>query len=386
MARYNTVISSASASTTAAFASPASGAFTKFTGSSYSVTIGDPVLFAGQPQTFYNAASGTITLTFTSSGAGTFVGPGGSGTTSQALTTGTTITVYSDGTNWVLSGGSGGGPLIATTGSFSSDVTLTGTGPNLYLNNTTPTIATTSASSTANIFTSNVTTLNIGSAATTIAIGVNSGTTTLKGKLSFAGSSSGTVSFQAGSAAGSAIYTWPTADAASSGYALTSNGSGTLSWSQTGAAITTTSSASTFYPTMSSATSGSLTSAYVVSSGFSFVPSTGTLTVTAFVESSSITLKENISPIDNALDSILKLTGVTYDRKDGSSKNEAGLIAEHVNKILPNLVSKDAKGTPTGIHYTKLTAYLIEAVKILQSEIDELKGKKPAKSTKSKTK
>ena len=374
MARYNTVISSATASTTAAFTSPGSGAFTKLTGTTYTVTIGDPVLFSGQSQTFYNAASGTITLSFSTGGGGVFTGPGGSGSTNQTMPTGTTVTVYSDGTNWVLVGGSGGGPLTATTGSFSSDVTLTGATPTLNLNNSNPTITTNSSSSTANIFNTNVTTLNIGAAATTIAIGNNTGTTTLKGTLSFAGSSSGTVKFVAAAAAGSTTYTWPSADAAASGYSLVSNGSGTLSWSQTSATITATSSASTFYPVIASSTSGSLTTANVVSSGFSFVPSTGTLTVTALTESSSITLKENVTPIDNALDAILQLVGVTYDRRDGSSKGEAGLIAEEVNKIIPNIVSKDKDGNPEGIHYTKITAYLVEAIKSLKTEINALKG------------
>jgi hypothetical protein len=93
----------------------------------------------------------------------------------------------------------------------------------------------------------------------------------------------------------------------------------------------------------------------------------------ALTESSSATLKENIIPIDGALDLILQLTGVIYDRKDGSRKNEAGLIAEEVNKILPNLISTDEQGTPMGVQYTKLTAYLIEAVKSLKAEIDQLK-------------
>ena len=382
MARYNTVISSATASTTAAFTSPASGAFTKLTGTSYTVTIGDPVLFSGQSQTFYNAASGTITLSFTSSGAGVFVGPGGSGGTTQSLSTGTTIIIYSDGTNWVTLGAGAGGPVTATTGSFSSDITLSGTTPTINFNNTNPTIATNSASSTATIFNTNVTTLNIGGAASTIALGVNGGTTTLKGKLSFAGSSSGTVSFQAAAAAGSATYTWPSADAASSGYALVSNGSGTLSWAAAGATITDDSSTTSLYPVLSTATSGSLTAAKTSSAKFTFNASSGTLTVTALTESSSIVLKQNIIPIDNALDSILKLVGVTYDRKDGSSKNEAGLIAEHVNKVLPNLVSKDEKGNPVGIYYTKLTAYLIESVKALKDEIDQLKGTKKVKGKK----
>ena len=93
----------------------------------------------------------------------------------------------------------------------------------------------------------------------------------------------------------------------------------------------------------------------------------------SLTESSSATLKENITPIDGALDLILQLTGVIYDRKDGSRKNEAGLIAEEVNKVLPNLITLDDQGIPLGVQYTKLTAYLIEAVKSLKAEIDQLK-------------
>jgi hypothetical protein len=93
----------------------------------------------------------------------------------------------------------------------------------------------------------------------------------------------------------------------------------------------------------------------------------------ALTESSSATLKENITPIDGALDLILQLTGVIYDRRDGSRKNEAGLIAEEVNKVLPNLITLDDQGIPLGVQYTKLTAYLIEAVKSLKAEIDQLK-------------
>ena len=124
--------------------------------------------------------------------------------------------------------------------------------------------------------------------------------------------------------------------------------------------------------TASSATSNG---AFVVSGGIgaggtSYFP---TLVCSSLTETSSIDLKENINPILNALDLILKLDGVTYDRRDGSHKNEAGLIAEHVNNILPNLVKKNAEGKPESIMYSKLTAYLVEAVKSLKSEIEELK-------------
>lgn len=101
-----------------------------------------------------------------------------------------------------------------------------------------------------------------------------------------------------------------------------------------------------------------------------------TLSTTSLTETSSITLKENITPIENALDHILQLVGVVYDRKDGSSKNEAGLIAEDVYKTLPNLVQLDENGKPLGIHYTKLTAYLIESIKTLKTKIDFLESNK----------
>jgi hypothetical protein len=102
----------------------------------------------------------------------------------------------------------------------------------------------------------------------------------------------------------------------------------------------------------------------------------GQVTAATLVETSSIVFKQNVNPIADALDSVLQLVGVTYDRKDGSRINEAGLIAEDVNKVLPDLVSKDENGNAYGIQYTKLTAYLIEAVKTLKQEIDQLKGNK----------
>jgi hypothetical protein len=117
-----------------------------------------------------------------------------------------------------------------------------------------------------------------------------------------------------------------------------------------------------------STTTGSL----IVSGG---VGVAGRVTASNFVETSTITVKENVNPILNALNSIMQLTGVIYDRKDKSSINEPGLIAEEVDKVLPNLVSKDSEGNPYGIHYTKLVAYLIEAVKDQQKQIEELKKK-----------
>jgi len=101
----------------------------------------------------------------------------------------------------------------------------------------------------------------------------------------------------------------------------------------------------------------------------------GSLTTTTLTETSSIALKENVNPITDALDLVCKLSGVTYDRKNSNIKKESGLIAEDVVKVLPNVVTSDEKGNPYGINYTKLIAYLVEAIKDQQRQIDDLKKK-----------
>jgi hypothetical protein len=139
----------------------------------------------------------------------------------------------------------------------------------------------------------------------------------------------------------------------------------------TGAFTTLTSNGATTF-TANTASTTTTSGTLVVTGG---VGISGQLTATTIVETSSIAFKENVNTIDNALEAIMQLVGVTYDRKD-NKEHEAGLIAEDVNKVLPDLVSKDANGDPHGIKYSKLTAYLIEAVKSLKQEIDQLKGNK----------
>ena len=90
---------------------------------------------------------------------------------------------------------------------------------------------------------------------------------------------------------------------------------------------------------------------------------TNAISTTSLIETSSITLKENVRPIEDPFEILLQLVGVVYDRKDGSSFDEPGLIAEAVALISSALVSKNADGTIEGVKYTRIIAYLIEAVK-----------------------
>lgn len=125
-----------------------------------------------------------------------------------------------------------------------------------------------------------------------------------------------------------------------------------------------------WFGSATSSTAGTMGAAWAAFSSGSFV------VAGSFTEQSSIKLKENVKPIDNALEKVLQLQGVTYDKKDGSSFNEPGMIAEDVLKVIPNLVQMDEEtGEANGIHYTKVTAYLIECIKELNAKIERLEGK-----------
>jgi hypothetical protein len=89
-------------------------------------------------------------------------------------------------------------------------------------------------------------------------------------------------------------------------------------------------------------------------------------------EESSIALKENIRSLEN-LDGLYSINAYKYDKIDGSQKDETGFIAEEVYKYIPELVQlKDGK--PEAVKYTKMTAYLLEAIKELKKDLDMLKG------------
>lgn len=100
---------------------------------------------------------------------------------------------------------------------------------------------------------------------------------------------------------------------------------------------------------------------------------TGISVTGTVVESSSIDYKENVQPL-NFNDAIYSVNAVKYDRKDGSSKDEVGVIAEELYEVLPDLVEcKDGK--PDAVKYTKMTMYLLEALKKQNQEIQLLKEK-----------
>ena len=86
--------------------------------------------------------------------------------------------------------------------------------------------------------------------------------------------------------------------------------------------------------------------------------------------SSDLRLKKDIKPLTSALSTLGKLEGKSYRWKD-NNEPDIGLIAQELEKVIPELVKTDNKGYKS-IVYQKLTAVLIEAVKEQQQEINHL--------------
>jgi hypothetical protein len=99
---------------------------------------------------------------------------------------------------------------------------------------------------------------------------------------------------------------------------------------------------------------------------------TGVTTSTDFNSTSDINLKTNIQQIDDSLAKVIQIRGVTFDWKD-SNRSSAGVIAQEVEKVLPELVNGNS---PKTVNYNGIIAVLIEAVKELKKEIEELKSTK----------
>jgi len=91
-------------------------------------------------------------------------------------------------------------------------------------------------------------------------------------------------------------------------------------------------------------------------------------------------LKENITPITNALEKVKSLTGVMFDWKEktksvhGYEGHDVGIIAQDVQAVLPEAVRTNDTGY-LSVRYEKMIALLIEGMKEQQLQIDELKSK-----------
>lgn len=114
--------------------------------------------------------------------------------------------------------------------------------------------------------------------------------------------------------------------------------------------------------------------------------------VCASFDCSDINLKTNIKPLENCLDKVLQLRGVSFDwieekipfyvKHEGI--HQVGLIAQEVEQVVPELVveGKIEENDAKSVRYGHVTALLIEAIKEQQEQINSLKQTVDELSTK----
>ena len=114
---------------------------------------------------------------------------------------------------------------------------------------------------------------------------------------------------------------------------------------------------------------------------FNLSGETGNLTIlgniTAYGSPSDLRLKENIATIENPLDKVSQLRGVTFNYKEDGSKS-TGLIAQELEKVLPEVVYEtedinDSDNKFKAVRYGNVVGLLVEAIKELKAEVEELK-------------
>lgn len=93
----------------------------------------------------------------------------------------------------------------------------------------------------------------------------------------------------------------------------------------------------------------------------------------AFFYASDEREKTNVQELSNALNTILELKGVSFDWKS-DGKKDIGVIAQEVAKVIPEAVIDS--GERLSVNPAVLIAYLIESIRELKNEVNELKNGK----------
>ena len=102
---------------------------------------------------------------------------------------------------------------------------------------------------------------------------------------------------------------------------------------------------------------------------------TGNFTATGNITAySDERVKANIQKIDNALDKVNQLNGYTFDRTDVDMPRQTGVIAQEIQKVLPEAVVESEDGQ-LSVAYGNLVGLLIEAVNELTNKVKALENK-----------
>jgi hypothetical protein len=172
---------------------------------------------------------------------------------------------------------------------------------------------------------------------------------------------------------------------------LTLGGSiGTLNQNTTGSSGSCTGNAATAtnvaysgltgtVPTWNQNTTGTASNitAYTInqSVGTGNSPTFASVTAGSYNATSSLRYKDNVVTLVGASDLVKQLRGVSYDRKDGTVKNDVGVIAEEVQQLIPAIVGLNSEGMANSVDYGRLSAVLIEAVKDILARLEKLESK-----------
>lgn len=149
---------------------------------------------------------------------------------------------------------------------------------------------------------------------------------------------------------------------------------GNINGLKTGTTVASdTSSSTTYYPILTTATSGSISTVTTSSTKLTYVPSTGVLSATVMSSTSDERLKENITIINDALNIVNGIDGVRFDWKETKIPS-AGLIAQQVGMFMPELINVDEEGNKS-LNYNGIIGVLVQAIKEQQKQIDALMEK-----------
>ena len=125
--------------------------------------------------------------------------------------------------------------------------------------------------------------------------------------------------------------------------------------------------------------SGFTSRAYVPASGSVAMVVQGQLNANGTIYNSDVRYKKNIHTLEGSLEKIMQLRGVEYEMRTKdfpamqfSDGAQVGLIAQEVEKLVPQVVSTNADGYKS-VDYAKLVPVLIEGMKAQQQEIELLK-------------
>lgn len=128
----------------------------------------------------------------------------------------------------------------------------------------------------------------------------------------------------------------------------------------------------TLYPALFASNTGTPNTAFVSTTKLYYNPSTGQLSSTNFDSLSDFNKKKEIETIKHAVEMVSNLRGVTFKWKDNDQKS-MGLIAQEVEPIVPEVVITNEFGDKS-ITYGSLVGLLVESIKELKTEIDEIKS------------